>query len=531
MNIYSKIIPNKWLMLGFCLTSLIVYWYLYVRNRRESVPRVSQPMCSHTMSNCTSQNFERTISFPYTPSHFANVFTKPKTPSTNITVISKEEWDFLLEELKWPVPSTEITSLSDTTDPYLCSFFVINLKETYTVGDFVNVMIVARKNNGAPKTYGGDFFQAKLYNTELKASTFGSVVDHYNGTYTVSFALLWPGAARVSVRLIHSSEAVQILSRYREEDPDKVFFHGYFEDGGQKETVMCNAMKSPGLNVSSSICCCEYPDPYTGEIWFCRRPTSLPCSALVYHSMGGYQANLSKNESAVLNRNHTNVVLPGQSPVIKVLSQEANLRETKRCIRGLDTPVPSGFFFKDQWTSQVCAMKEFPREEMRRCLTGKEVHMMGDSTLRQWFEFIGKTLPGEILYYSQMFFSSVCVFFIFSYFDHYCSEIIIITFYMRTDFGHTHTFSEPLVPYGVAGNRSLPGNPGRKAGGGGDTPRTGRQSLTRHPKWDSNPRSTGEQDCGPTHCATAPPDFGHEHLFQDSSDLSSKPVFDSQRSP
>uniref|UniRef100_A0A8C9TWV5 Roundabout, axon guidance receptor, homolog 3 (Drosophila) n=1 Tax=Scleropages formosus TaxID=113540 RepID=A0A8C9TWV5_SCLFO len=46
---------------------------------------------------------------------------------------------------------------------------------------------------------------------------------------------------------------------------------------------------------------------------------------------------------------------------------------------------------------------------------------------------------------------------------------------------HTHTFSEPLVPYGVAGNRSLPGNTGRKAGGGGDTPRTGRQSVARHP--------------------------------------------------
>uniref|UniRef100_A0A8C9WK52 Rho guanine nucleotide exchange factor 25 n=1 Tax=Scleropages formosus TaxID=113540 RepID=A0A8C9WK52_SCLFO len=40
--------------------------------------------------------------------------------------------------------------------------------------------------------------------------------------------------------------------------------------------------------------------------------------------------------------------------------------------------------------------------------------------------------------------------------------------------------------------------------GGGDTPRTGRQSVARHPKRDSNPRPTGEQDCGPTHCATAP---------------------------
>uniref|UniRef100_A0A8C9QLV1 NACHT domain-containing protein n=1 Tax=Scleropages formosus TaxID=113540 RepID=A0A8C9QLV1_SCLFO len=41
--------------------------------------------------------------------------------------------------------------------------------------------------------------------------------------------------------------------------------------------------------------------------------------------------------------------------------------------------------------------------------------------------------------------------------------------------------------------------------GEGDTPRTGRQSVARYPKRDSNPRPTGQQDCGPTHCATAPP--------------------------
>uniref|UniRef100_A0A8C9VZ59 Immunoglobulin V-set domain-containing protein n=1 Tax=Scleropages formosus TaxID=113540 RepID=A0A8C9VZ59_SCLFO len=41
---------------------------------------------------------------------------------------------------------------------------------------------------------------------------------------------------------------------------------------------------------------------------------------------------------------------------------------------------------------------------------------------------------------------------------------------------HTHThFQNRFVPYGVAGNRSLPGNTGRKAGGGGDTSRTGFQ--------------------------------------------------------
>uniref|UniRef100_A0A8C9RER1 Immunoglobulin domain-containing protein n=1 Tax=Scleropages formosus TaxID=113540 RepID=A0A8C9RER1_SCLFO len=39
-----------------------------------------------------------------------------------------------------------------------------------------------------------------------------------------------------------------------------------------------------------------------------------------------------------------------------------------------------------------------------------------------------------------------------------------------------------------------PGSAGRKAGGGGDTPRTERLSITRHPKWNSNPTPTGEQD-------------------------------------
>uniref|UniRef100_A0A8C9TVC1 G protein signaling modulator 1b n=1 Tax=Scleropages formosus TaxID=113540 RepID=A0A8C9TVC1_SCLFO len=55
-----------------------------------------------------------------------------------------------------------------------------------------------------------------------------------------------------------------------------------------------------------------------------------------------------------------------------------------------------------------------------------------------------------------------------------------------------------MAALGMTEGDLLPGNTGRKAGGGGDTPRTGRQSVARHPKRDTNPRPTGEQDCGPT---------------------------------
>uniref|UniRef100_A0A3B3SJC6 Uncharacterized protein n=1 Tax=Paramormyrops kingsleyae TaxID=1676925 RepID=A0A3B3SJC6_9TELE len=249
------------------------------------------------------------------------------THSLANTKISTEEWEFLLEMLKWPSPTIENPTPTEATDPRKCTFTVLNWKDNYTVGDFVNVSVVARNGRGVPKTYGGDFFQAKLYNTELKASTFGLVVDHDNGTYSVSFALLWPGPAHVSIRLIHSSEAVQVLSRHRERDPDKIFFTGYFEDGDIKENVVCNAMKSPRLVGDGSRCCCEYRDPRSGEVWFCRRPTSLPCSALVYHSTGGYQAQLSTNESKILDRDNTNIVLPGSSPVINVFAQHTDIRK------------------------------------------------------------------------------------------------------------------------------------------------------------------------------------------------------------
>ncbi|KAL4631134.1 NXPE family member 3-like [Arapaima gigas] len=367
-----------------------VFWY-YMKDLISS-RFIAPDSVSYLIPSYLLQNPIRNSSFLSTPTYCpTTTFTKPQTSSTYVT-ITKEEWDSLLEELRWPSPATEITSPRNATDAKKCSFTVVNLMGDYIVGDIVNVSVVAKDSNGAPKTYGGDFFQAKLYNTELKASTFGSVVDHCNGTYTVSFALLWPGPARISIRLIHSSEAVQILSQQRERDPDKVFFYGYFEEGDQKETVMCNAMKSQGLNINNRSCCCEYPDLFTGEIWFCRRPASLPCSALVYHSMGGYQAKLSRMETEILGSSK-DIVIPGDSPVINILSTGADIRETKRCVRGLDTPVPSGFFFQDRWSSKVCSMQAFPKDEMLRCLRDKEVHMMGDSTLRQWFEYIGRTLP------------------------------------------------------------------------------------------------------------------------------------------
>ncbi|CAB1350059.1 unnamed protein product [Coregonus sp. 'balchen'] len=251
------------------------------------------------------------------------------------------EWESLVTKLQWTLPPVDLLSTDEATNPTKCSFSVVNPNSNHTVGGFIDVILIARDTKNRIKTYGGDFFQAKLFNAELKASTYGAVTDHFNGTYTARLALLWPGPAKVSIRLVHSSEAVQVLCRQREQDPDKVYFQGYFEEGGKQETTMCNAQRSPRLVGNDLQCCCEYREPVTGESWFCRRPSSLPCHALTYHSM-----------------------------------------------------VPSGFYLQDRWTSMVCDSKSFPSAKLiSGCLKDKQILMMGDSTLRQWLEYLEKTVP------------------------------------------------------------------------------------------------------------------------------------------
>ncbi|KAI1898582.1 hypothetical protein AGOR_G00073850 [Albula goreensis] len=378
---------KKTLLLIFAV-GLVVLYCAYIFETTKDSPRqylfFSKNQHHHTnvVSEVTpSQTFEK-----------ANI--QQNVAPTKDSLISSKERTSLLAGLDWPLPNKILSSIKESTDPTKCSYEVINLQENYTIGSFVNVLLVARDANGLAKTHGGDFFQAKLYNSQLKASTFGIVMDHNNGTYTVQFSLLWPGPAHVSIRLVHSSEAVQVLCKQRSQDPDKVIFYGYFVDGKKTEQVVCNALQSPWLVGNSKSCCCKYTDPVTGESWFCRRPNSLPCHALSHHSMGKYQARLSSLESSLLYANKTNVVVPGKDPVINVLPQDTAMRETRRCLPGLDTPVPAGYYFQDRWTSLVCNSQAFSSAALiSACLRDKQVHMMGDSTLRQWFEYLEETVP------------------------------------------------------------------------------------------------------------------------------------------
>ncbi len=141
----------------------------------------------------------------------------------------------------------------------------------------------------------------------LKASVYGEVVDHRNGTYSVALLLPWEGQAQVYVRLEHSSEVVQVLKKYRDSSFPRLHYNGYFEGPGPNKTrisevVECNLKWGADGSWRKGDCCCEYKDIRTGTVWQCERPKKLSCDKLVHHSFGPMESPLNLFEQQLFTK-------------------------------------------------------------------------------------------------------------------------------------------------------------------------------------------------------------------------------------
>ncbi|XP_060223942.1 NXPE family member 3-like isoform X4 [Meriones unguiculatus] len=337
-------------------------------------------------------------------------------------------WDSLPQELTnltsllyWPPTGGHNSDFLASTSPKTSTYHLAGpAQATYILGSNLEAILVARDHWGRPKAHGGDLFRAQLLGPELKAGVPGEVKDLENGTYLLSFPLLWAGRAQVQVRLIHSSEAVGVLRRVWRETRATVDFRGYFQGtNGIQEVVTCNVdPQSTGARGPT----CQYKDVVSGEIWFCAQPPTLPCSALVGHSSGRYLKVTTPHDELLLAGNVTDQKLPSGIAAFLVTPAEPGNRndmgqkltwlaysvlrfEPKAsnilalpsrppCHPGHLSLKPSGFYHQDRWHSTFCSSRSFPTaDSILSCLAGRMVYMMGDSTLRQWWEYLRDTVP------------------------------------------------------------------------------------------------------------------------------------------
>ncbi|XP_026233090.1 NXPE family member 3 isoform X1 [Anabas testudineus] len=304
---------------------------------------------------------------------------------------------YLLDSIAWPGPSppSTPTALRFTSDPVHSLFAILPTKKgrEWHVGDQLEVLVQMHDFQGRPKRYGGDFLVGRLHSPELGAGVAGEVLDHKNGFYSALFPLLWVGSAQVEITLVHSSEAVAVLQRLREERPDRVFFKSLFRLGYLSETTVCNMCLPPDQQPL-----CNYTDLYTGEPWYCYKPKMLSCDTRINHAKGGYLKHLITNKEALLFQSGVNIkvhIHASGPDRINVLPQRKVEIESSSIKPEPLKLASSGYYYEDTWRPlSGVTMRQFNQSSaIVQCLKNKVINMYGDSTVRQWFEYLIAFVP------------------------------------------------------------------------------------------------------------------------------------------
>ncbi|XP_063762139.1 NXPE family member 3-like [Eleginops maclovinus] len=300
----------------------------------------------------------------------------------------------LLQSVSWPetpkLPSP--FTLEQTSDPAHSTFTIhpARGRGEWHVGDQLEVKIVISDFKGHPKKSGGDLLFARLHNLKLGAGVAGKVEDHLNGSYSAVFPLLWEGDAQVEVTLVHSSEAITVLNRIDSEEPDRVFFKSMFRSGSRSQTTICNVCLLPTQQPL-----CNFTDHRTGDPWFCYKPNNMSCDARITHTMGGYKKVLKAKEGKLL-QGRVNFKVPIRAmglAKVTVSPKNEGLQEVKSSIVNYTA---SGYYYQGLWRPlDGTKVRQFNNASaITQCLKGKMVHLYGDSTIRQFFEFLNAALPG-----------------------------------------------------------------------------------------------------------------------------------------
>ncbi|KAL0963521.1 hypothetical protein UPYG_G00307500 [Umbra pygmaea] len=309
-----------------------------------------------------------------------------------------QEEQNLLDSIAWPEPPPRHNPipLQETSDPAHSKFTILPAEDwrEWRVGDQLKALVNMHDFQGRIKSHGGDFLLAKLHSPELGAGVAGQVLDHRNGTYSAVFTLLWEGPARVEVTLVHPSEAVAVLLRLREQRPDRIFFKSLYRSGLLSETTTCNLCLPDNQQPV-----CNHTDSRTGDPWYCYKPKLLGCDKRIDHATGGYHRDLLTNTEAGLFQSNVNIKVPirasGSDMIIVQPEKKDKAEVESNRVRAEPVRViPSGYYFQGSWRSLGgLAMRQFnDSSAITQCLKDKVMYLYGDSTIRQWFEYLNAIL-------------------------------------------------------------------------------------------------------------------------------------------
>ncbi|XP_071500336.1 NXPE family member 3-like [Diadema antillarum] len=311
----------------------------------------------------------------------------------------------------------EIGNTSSTPDDqrgitnYEKSFFTItDPKKQYRLCDRIEVIIEARDDKDRRKLRGGDYFRVKIYNRALKAGASADGIDvQYigDGRYRAQFTARWSGEVFVRVILVHSAEAVDVLKRARETLPTRYGYAGRFvqTNGSTRvaKDVQCNVVPPEAEAV------CDLTNSRVHGPWFCAKPAGFECSSFAWTSANSAYSNqilgplvgeVTDKKFFEGRKSPIGARGPDKVTVIQQYGNDSTARGCPNenlppCTVGshINSSVAAGYYLDLKWFSNHCSLRTWKAPDAYKCLTNKTLYFHGDSTARQYYEFLVQTLP------------------------------------------------------------------------------------------------------------------------------------------
>ncbi|XP_041425137.1 NXPE family member 2 [Xenopus laevis] len=315
----------------------------------------------HIFCNCTGP-LQENVTFPEVPSEL------------------QVKINDIFNRIQKLIPNVTLSNLNIATNGKNSKAFIVNSREKYCVGEDLVVQLDMYDALGNRKTYGGDFIWTRIFSPELNAAISGRVEDFYNGTYHVHFPLHWQGKIKFSAMLFHPSEGISALWRSRHASLGVIGFNGRFVHLKEQAITTC------GFKLQTKEEVCEYLDPDDEEAFYCIKPKNLPCESL--HDMMAidlHSSYLSNEEKQLFQRSNIGVEIPANFEFVDVVDCNKVSSAKPNCQTGMNSPFPSGYFYNGVWNPVYCNMSNYNNaESLTKCLQGKKLFLIGDSTLRQF---------------------------------------------------------------------------------------------------------------------------------------------------
>ncbi|XP_002733001.2 NXPE family member 4-like [Saccoglossus kowalevskii] len=317
---------------------------------------------------------------------------KPLIPRLSAMAIAS---DYSAQDgFSWNIMSSKIGSMGRTSNT---SYYkLIGSNNAIYRGDFIHLMIVAKDNNGSQRRYGGDIWIAKMYNTDFNFGTTGKVIDHNNGTYSVYFYAGWSGTVTLEILLALQREAITWMKTFHRPQEHRVLWIGIFDDGKRIERTTCYIQRE-GLWENK----CEYPHiSALGDTTFlCDPPKYSHCGNLSILTRkrdikGQDYLKDKKKHEFLFKQPNAMVQIPGTISKIKIIDRDTGQSDydtfaVPNCRPNLPETLSDGYWLDGHWYSLTCKNSQWSNpSDVQRCLHGKDVYFIGDSTTRELFQIM-----------------------------------------------------------------------------------------------------------------------------------------------